>query len=551
MIPAGPPPWWRRFPAPLVAAVVALAVFLPSVWGGFFYDDLSVIVANRHIRDVTLIQTVLGYQPSRPLLNLTWALNYAAFGLAPWHWHLVNVLIHAASAAIAASLFLWLAKRLGRADAGGVALLGGCFFAATPMAVETVAYVSSRSSALVTLLALATIRVTLPALESGSLRRLFAGVCLFALALATKEEAAAIPLLLLLVDALVLARGRLRETAARFRRHAPFFALLALALVGRRLVTGGWLPPPDMDRGLYLWTQLVEFPGYLLRAVVPFDPAFFRGVPLAAWPPDVVALLWAAAAVVLIAAALALRGRQPVLSLAVLWMAAGLLPSSSLVPLRELVVDHRAYLGGAGVALAVGMTLWHPGRAVPLALLVALLGARSLHYEWVLADPVRAWSDAVRRAPRSPDAHRSLAEAYGERGDAARAEREFGEATRLDPTDARAAANYGTYLAGRGRHAEAVLAFRAAARAAPDDARIQDNLGMLLLATGDVEGAGRAFEAAVRGRPSLAQPRINLAALLIERGERERAAALLDEAARLEIDSRDADEIARLRSALN
>jgi protein O-mannosyl-transferase len=549
--PAGLAPWWRRVPAPLAAAAVALAVFLPSIWAGFLYDDLGVIVANRHIRDLTLVRTVLGYQPSRPLLNLTWALNYAAGGLAPWHWHLVNVLIHAGSAALAAAIFLWMAERLGRRDARGVALVAACFFAATPMAVETVAYVSSRSTALATLFALATIRVAAPALESGSVRRLAAGLSLFLLALATKEEAAAIPLLLLLVDAMVLSRGRLRETAARWRLHAPFFALLALGLVGRRLVSGAWLPPLETSRPLYLWTQLVEFPGYLLRAVIPVDPAFFRGVPLAPWPPHVITALWALASVALVAIALAWRGRQPVLALAVLWMAAGLLPSSSFVPLREMVVDHRAYLGGVGVAFAVGMALWRPGRAAPLALLLATLGAWSVHYEWVLADPVRAWSDAVRHAPRSPDAHRSLAEAYGERGDAARAEREFGEATRLDPTDARAAANYGTYLAERGRHAEAILAFRSAAKAAPGDARIHDNLGMLLLATGDVAGARREFEAAVRARPALAQPRINLAGILIEQGERERAAQLLDEAARLEIDQRDADEIARLRSALN
>jgi tetratricopeptide (TPR) repeat protein len=547
---AGRPAWWRRVSPPLAAAGVALAVFLPSLAGEFVYDDLSVIVANRHIRDLALIRTVLGYEPSRPLLNLSWALNYALGGLVPWHWHLVNVLVHAASAAIAASLFLWMAGRMGRPDARGVALFGAAFFAATPMAVETVAYVSSRSTALATLFALATLRVTAPALESGSVRRLVAGLGLFVLALATKEEAAAVPLLLLLIDAVVLARGRLRETAVRFRRHAPFFALLALGLLGRRLAAGAWLPPPDLDRGLYLWTQLVEFPGYLLRATIPLDPALFRGVPLAPWPPDAWAALRAFASLGLVAAALALLRRQPVFSLAVLWMLAALLPSSSLVPLRELVVDHRAYLGGAGVAFALAMALWRKRRGPALAALVVLLGAWSVHYERVIGDPVRAWSDAVRRSPTSPDAHRSLAEAYAARGDAARAEREFGAAARLDPKDARAAANYGTYLAGRGQYQEAVAAFRAAARAAPSDPRIRDNLGMLLLATGDADAARVEFEAAVRAKPALAQPRINLAALLIERGERARASALLDEALRLEIDQRDADEIARLRSKL-
>lgn len=493
---------------------------------------------------------MLGYEPTRPLLNLTWALNYALGGLAPWHWHLVNLALHAGSAALAASLFFWMATRLGRADARGVALVGGCVFAATPMAVETVAYVSSRSTALATLLALGALRVAAPALEAGSWRRLTAGLALLLLAVSAKEEALAVPLVLLLLDAVVLSGGQLRATASRLGRHALFFAPIAVGLVGRRLLTGTWLPPPAIERGRYLWTQLVEFPGYLLRAAIPIDPAFFRGVPLAPWAPDAVTVLWALAGAGLIAGAFLLRRRQPAFALAVLWMAAGLLPSSSIVPLQEMVVDHRAYLGGAGVAFCLGFVLWRPERTVAMTLLIALLGAGSLRYQWVLADPVRAWSDAVGRAPRSADAHRALGEAYAARGDAALAERALGEAARLDPADARNAANLGTFFAEQGRYSEAVDAFRSAAQAAPDDARIRDNLGMLLRTLGRDDEALREFEAALAGRPALAQPRINLAALLVERGERERASALLDEATRLEIDERDATEIERLRSAL-
>jgi hypothetical protein len=64
-------------------------------------------------------------------------------------------------------------------------------------------------------------------------------------------------------------------------------------------------------------------------------------------------------------------------------------------------VDHRAYLGGAGVLYALGGMLWRPGRGPFVALLLALLAARSLLFQQVLADPVRAWEEAVRRAPAS------------------------------------------------------------------------------------------------------------------------------------------------------
>jgi len=74
------------------------------------------------------------------------------------------------------------------------ALLGACLFAASPMAAETVAYVASRSSALVTLFTLASLRLSASVLSGASPRRLAGSMALFLLALATKEEAAALPL---------------------------------------------------------------------------------------------------------------------------------------------------------------------------------------------------------------------------------------------------------------------------------------------------------------------------------------------------------------------
>ena len=116
---------WR---GPALAALVAIAVYAPSLAGGFLYDDIPILVGNRHIQDLGALGTVLRYEPARPLLGLTWALNYAAAGTTPWPYHAVNVLIHAGNAALVASLFAWAAARSGRlgavAAASGAALRG-------------------------------------------------------------------------------------------------------------------------------------------------------------------------------------------------------------------------------------------------------------------------------------------------------------------------------------------------------------------------------------------------------------------------------------------
>lgn len=540
--------WWLAR-APLVAAAVAFLVYAPSLAGGFLYDDGNLILRNPSIRDLRAVGTILRYEPARPLLNLTWGLNYAVGGLTAWPYHLVNIAIHAANAALLFSLFLWMGQRLKRPDPRPAALLGACLFAASPMAAETVAYVASRSSALGALFALASLRVAVGVLGGGPRSRLGLSLALFLLALVTKEEAAALPFLLLLLDFFFVAGQRWSDLRKRILIHACFLGLVPLGLVARWWVTGSWLPAPAIPPGLYLLTQWAAFPLYFFRALVPFDPAFYRYHRPASWPPDAPTLALALLAVTLALVVLRRRREWPEWAFAVLCLAAGLLPSSSLVALQEMVVDHRAYLGSFGVAFAVGGLLWKLGQARLGILVVALLAARSLHYEWVLADPVRAWEDAVRRAPTSPDAICALAESYKARNDP-RAEALFKEAVRLNPRNARYWANLGVYYTERGRLEEAAKAMGAAAREAPGDAAIRDLLGIVFEGLGRDDEARAEFEAALAAEPDFAQAHINLAALLLRRGDQARARVLLETASRLPIEPQEADRIVKLQRQL-
>jgi protein O-mannosyl-transferase len=538
-----------RIPAPLVAAAVAFVVYAPSLAGGFFYDDGQVVVTNASIRDLGALRDILLYEPSRPLLNLTWALNYAASGLEPWPYHLVNVLIHCGNAALLASLFYWMARRLDVPEPRATALLGACLFAANPMAAETAAYVASRSSALCALFAFGCLRVTAGVLSGGPRSRLVVSFALFLLALATKEEAAAVPFLLLLLDYFFVAEQRFFALKQRLWIHAGFLGLLPLALLARRVVTGSWLPPPAIPIDLYVLTQWAAFPLYFLRALVPFDPAFYRYHLPAPWPPDAITVGGCLLTLALVVLAERRRREWPQWSFALACLAAGLLPSSSLVALQEMVVDHRAYLGSFGIAFALGGLLWRLGGTRLGILVVVLFAARSVHYEWVLADPVRAWEDAVRRAPTSPDALCALAESYAAREDP-RAEALFKQATALNPGHYRYWANLGLYYGERGRLQEAVAAVRAAAERAPREATVRDYLGQMLVALGRDDEAVAEFEAAIAAEPRVAQYYINLAVLSLRKGRTERARTLLGTAAPLASSSEEARQITALREQL-
>ncbi|MBI5194525.1 MAG: tetratricopeptide repeat protein [Nitrospirae bacterium] len=93
----------------LLIAVLSSAVYFNSFHNSFHFDDQHYIVANPYIRDLSNIPNFFkGTQFSsfekafaahyRPLLVVSYALNYAVGGLNPTGYHIVNLLFHIGTA---------------------------------------------------------------------------------------------------------------------------------------------------------------------------------------------------------------------------------------------------------------------------------------------------------------------------------------------------------------------------------------------------------------------------------------------------------------------
>lgn len=211
-----PVPTVLRRSAPLFAATLALLVFGRVVGFGFAYDDRWTLVDNHALerplgellRLLATGEALRLHVPdaTRPLMVLTEALERRMFGLAPWGYHLVSLVLYAVVCALAAQLALVLGRRR------DVALFAGCFFALAPVHVEVVAAVNYREdlfAALGTLGALLCL-CTRPRSSDAPARALGVGA-LVACALLGKESAlSALPLLGLVVWLVPWTAGPLR-----------------------------------------------------------------------------------------------------------------------------------------------------------------------------------------------------------------------------------------------------------------------------------------------------------------------------------------------------
>src|SRR5262245_53648199 len=94
--------WTDTWRAPALVAVAAALVFLPSLFGGFVWDDHRFIAENpsvvhptswlRFLTDAHTIDTLGAHGIVRPLRTLEFAVDYALFGDSPFAFHLHSLL---------------------------------------------------------------------------------------------------------------------------------------------------------------------------------------------------------------------------------------------------------------------------------------------------------------------------------------------------------------------------------------------------------------------------------------------------------------------------
>jgi tetratricopeptide (TPR) repeat protein len=521
-----------------IFAIAVAVAYSNSLSNAFALDDWHSIEANPWIRslanvpaffrDPSTFSTLRTNVDYRPVLQATYALNFAWSGDDTWSWHLVNLAIHFA---VAVSLFL-LGRRL--VGSGGLApltarspgigdlaaLVAAVLFAVHPITSGCVNYVSARSSSLVAALTLPALVIYLGALGRPRVPpRIAAAVVLYALALLTKVEAVSFVLVLVLAELLLDPTPRIRPGVRRLAhrtawgRIAPFLAVTIAYLVLWRslspLAASPALAPASVTPLPYFLTQLRAWWHYVGLVVAPTnlvadDPTF----PLSHAITDPGVLVAAAGWACVAALALGAVRTAPVATFLVGCFFAFLLPHSSFVPLAEPVNEHRPYLPVAflfplATAAAAAALAARTRRAGALLVALGVLLAAPLvmltrERNLVWRDDLSLWGDTVSKVPDSPRAQMNFGLALLARGRIAEAEDRFRRATRLAPGYSYAWTNLGIALAAQGRDAQARQAFDAGARLAPHGDAPYYWRGRFRAARADDVGAVADLEAAAR-----------------------------------------------------
>jgi len=565
--------------------LAAAAAYHNSFGGPFVYDDWGAIVNNRTIRWLGSLGQVLS-PPSggatvsgRPLLNFSFALNYAGGGLRVGGYHAVNAAIHLLAGL---TLFGIVRRTLGRLEgwaassawtAAAVALL----WTAHPLQTEAVTYVAQRAESLMGLFYLLTlycfVRYADPTSSGGlrggtpqafrcptadgqrkpwrlplrnhSIRWDWLSVACCLLGMATKEVMLTAPLIVLLYDR-TFAAGGFRAAWERRRGYylvlgATWLLLGGLAISARNRGGSAGFSDPAVAAG-YWAAQSPAIVRYLRLAFWPAPLVFNYGFERS-WGEHLGETLpyFLAVATLIGATVVALRNRPALGFLGAAFFA--ILAPTCLVPIvRQTAAEHRMYLALAPVvvlAVCGGQRLlerWGVrGRSAFAACLVAaaLLAALTSRRNRVYRSELTLWQDTVAKRPDNAWARNNLGVLLGEDGQVAEARVQLEAAVRLDPVNALAQKNLGNVLARSGHKGEALGRFREAVRLQPDDPEIRNDFGISLDQWGQsTEAIGQLREAA-RIKPDYPEAQNNLGLVLDHSGQSAAAIACFREALRL------------------
>ena len=502
-----------RFPAIALIVVLGIAAYFNTLDNGFHYDDEHSILENHHVRSLLNLPaffldpgTFSGLPQARmyrPVLLVTYALNYAVGGYEPFGYHLVNLFLHLLNV-----LLVWrLAGALGN---GRGALCGALLFLLHPVMTEPVNYISSRSSLLAASFCL--VALLLMVRQRQARWGAAAIAASFAAALGAKSIAVS---WLPLAAAYVWLWGR-RELWRLWL--APAAIAVVYILFTRSMIADAVLTPVR-SHGVQWATQVKAGIYYLWTVIMPtslsVEPQFLPG-------GFELSVGVAALALVSLSAVVARGWRTDrLLAFAGIWFFVTLLPAS-LVPLYILVNEHRLYLPMVGVALAVGNVA--AGRyRLPLvvALLAVLLGHTvQRNRQWV--DGETLWADAVAKGPLMARPHANLGKSYLEQGRHADAARVSNRAIELDPTMERAHYNLGTARLQEGKPDLAIAHYRRALELRPDLFEARNNMGNALQELGRLREAVAAYGEAAKLLP---RPQVfhNMGSALLRLGDHEAA----------------------------
>lgn len=426
----------RTYVGGCLIVLAGALTYANSLSGPLLLDDQSAILINPQIRHLWPLVEALAPPldselASRPIVNFSFAINYAIGGLSVGGYHIGNVSLHILSALVLFGIIritLATSKLRDRfaTASDGIALACALIWMVHPLQTESVDYITQRTELMMGLFYLLTLYCAIRAAgSSASDRWQVAAIVSCLLGMGCKESMVTAPVVVMLYDRIFIFDSMREAWRSRKRLYAGLLVswLVVAALLTSHAHTVGF------SSGVSAWTYLLNqaqmIVQYLKLTLWPHALVLDYGLPRRLVLMDVLPQAALVVALVMLTAmALVVR---PMAGFLGAWFFITLAPASSFVPIvTEVGAERRMYLPLAGVVVLavmgaclllekVGRRARVPIAIVALSLVVVALGYATAQRNHDYASGVSLLQTSVDRWPHGR-AHFNLAVVLKEQG---------------------------------------------------------------------------------------------------------------------------------------
>jgi len=419
----------------LVLIVVCIAILCGQAIHFEFvtYDDVDLVVQNTsYLSELSNIfksfttHIFVAHRAEgvyyRPILMVTYILDYQVWGLNPFGYHLTNILLHCITVIL---VFLLINQIIQK---NLVALSASLLFAMHPIQTESVAWVAGRNDILLGLFIVSMMIFYVRYRASERKQGLFLALTVlsYSLAIFTKESGVFYILLLPLYDISVLNTPFRRFISLSYVLNYGWIAIVLTGyflirlsvfneVLGAERLYGGYIM--FLDRILMIPIMLSAHLSFLifpvhLSVVHPLDQLIWIHQP------------WMSFAIVFTLTFLLAIWRtwrkDRILFFGLLWLAVGLLPALNIIPVAVPILEHRLYVPSVGFALVVSRGLFLLLNSISKikilrffpAVIILLLAILSYQRLPVWQNSITLWTDAISKEPKGSRSYLNLAGTY-------------------------------------------------------------------------------------------------------------------------------------------
>lgn len=348
-----------HFLACLLIIIAAGVAYSNTYTVPFHFDDHPSIEENPRIRHLENIPSFFwkneGPVGTRPLLLVTLTINYAIGGLNPITYHIFNNTLHAINGIIfyffiLTTLNLPLLREKYSAIAKEIALFASLLFVVHPIQTQAVTYIISRSMPMVTFFYLLGILLYVKGVQSGKKSYFIILIFISFLGMASREDYFTFPFMLFLYDVMFL------SPIKDIKKRWWVYGLILLTAAYRVWLSVTYKDSPEsagfgvklLSPYQYLCTEFNVIWTYVRLLFLPINQNLDYDYPVSQGIFEFPTILSFIGHLLVIAFAIWIYKRNRLVTFLVLWWYITLSPSSSFIPIIDVIFEHRVYLPSIG-----------------------------------------------------------------------------------------------------------------------------------------------------------------------------------------------------------